>query len=469
MFRRIHTVLTEPAGKGVASAIWTFYMDKQPELREQSVELLEQSMEKTKPRSPLPKVAVADHADLSVGEFLYRMTGNSDVVDNLASAFFHGIWGGDIWKLSVRETSLQTFYLQQHYLGSVGNMVKEHDYESGRDLVARNPALLRVLDEYGVGCAYIGFHKGFSTLSDAVAHALKGNPKVTIKTGTPVLGIRHEKAEGEGKGKAVVESSTGTHKFDKVISSLYSGTLAKLTGDSLPALKKSTAVTIQIVNLWYPNPYLTVGTPGFGYLIPQSVPASENPHAALGVIFDSDRDRAASTDGPTEPLGTKLTVMLGGHYWDFLDPESWPDAKEAAAMAISTVHRQLGISTDEPVYTSTKVCRECIPQHLVGHRERMAQAHTELQNAFGGTLAVVGGSYTSPGVLPVLKAARDMALKVAGQGYKNEATGTESSMSHVGETGLGRFHGRNEMIAFLPTKALPFRGKMLEKAFDRQL
>ncbi|CAN8098950.1 unnamed protein product [Discula destructiva] len=452
--------MTEPVFTGALPAAWSLYSKDADAGRRFLKTRAEKSTSERTQDALSKRHAIADHPDVSVGEFLQHATGRSDVVNNMVSALFHGIWGGDIWKLSAAETNMQNVFFQLQHWGMVFQPVKDHDYESGKDLVARNPKVLEIMEQYGPDCAYIGFHDGFSTLSDAVADALKSNPNVTLKTGTPVTTVRYESAEG----KAVVESAAETHKYDKVVSSLYSGTLAKLTGDSLPTLKNSTAVTIQIVNLWYPNPDLL--DPGFGYLIPQSVPAEKNEHAALGVIFDSNREAAAGSSEYTAAPGTKLTVMLGGHYWDFLDSKSWPDANEAAAMAIETVHQHLEIPHTEPVYTSTKVCRECIPQHLVGHRARMAQAHTELYNAFRGTLTVVGGSYTSPGVLPTLKAARDMALKVAGQGYRDDDRGSESHMAHVGETGLGRFQGKNETFRFVPASRLPFRGKMQTKAFN---
>lgn len=359
---------------------------------------------------------------------------------------FHGIWGGDVWKLSAAESTLQSLFFQLRTHGMDAKPVKPHDFLSGLDVLARNPAVSDLVHHYGPNFGYLGFHGGFSTLTDALVGALEENDNVTIKTGTPITAIRYVK----GGGKATVTSEpSASHEYDKVISSLFGGTLAKLAGDALPALKRSTAVTIQIVNLWYPDPNLLASHPGFGYLIPQSVPADKNPHAALGVIFDSNREAAAGTPEYTSAPGTKLTVMLGGHYWDYLDAESWPDAEQAAAMAKDTVERQLGIPATEPVFVSSKVCRECIPQHLVGHRAHMAQAHVELYESFRGTLAVVGSSYTSPGVLPSLKAARDMALRVAGDVYREAGSSIHSSqLQHVGETGLARFHDKNETVLF---------------------
>lgn len=261
-----------------------------------------------------------------------------------------------------------------------------------------------------------------------------------------------------------VISDGDKQQYNKVISTLYSGTLANLTGDALPTLKGSKAVTMQVVNLWYPEPHLNAATAGFGYLIPKSVPVENNPHSALGVLFDSDREIAAGipendqvleSGGMDSSQGTKLTVMLGGHHWDWIPAEDWPDAKEATEMAIDTVERQLGIPKTEEVFSSSKVCREAIPQQFVGHRSRMEKAHHELEAAFGGKLAVAGGSYTAPGVLPSLKAARDIALQVSGRGYKLR-DGSMTGMEHVGDTGLARFAG-NEWLKVMKRTDMPFR------------
>ncbi|KUI53993.1 Protoporphyrinogen oxidase [Cytospora mali] len=462
--RVLYQFLTEPVFEGVFPSIKSMLAASTKESAEGRRRAIE---DRGKPAEPSTKYAIADIQDLSTGDYFKSVFGRPDLINNMLSALVHGIWGGDVWKLSMLEGTFAQALIQQQHPGEILLPVRDHDIFSCRDVAIRNEEVFNLATHFGPHIGYIGFRDGFSTLTDALTHALWNNPNVTIRTNTPVSSIRYE------QGKAIVSSSTGAEgtspaetSHDKVISSLYSGTLAKLTGDALPTLKNhSSAVTIQIVNLWYPNQYLNSRHPGFGYLIPQSVPAKQNPHAALGVIFDSDREAAADSPERQSAPGTKLTVMLGGHYWDYLDPESWPDAKEATAMAIDTVQRQLGIPATEPVFTGTKICRECIPQHLVGHRETMAQAHNELYEAFRGTLAVVGGSYTAPGVLPSLKAARDVALKVSGQGYKLK-DGTEYNMTHVGETGLGRFVGRNETYRLWNRKRLPYRYGNTKGMFD---
>lgn len=234
---------------------------------------------------------------------------------------------------------------------------------------------------------------------------------------------------------------------DKVISTIYSKTLSTLTPpNTLPSLAATTAVSIRLVNLWSPRPNLNFPHNGFGYLLPQTVPLEQNPHAALGVIFDSDLKPPGSTPdtpsyGDTVP-GTKITVMLGGHHWSDLPPAYLPDAytsdSAAIAAAKETVALQLGIPPEAWTVASTKLCKDCIPQQLVGHTKLMAQANRELFAAFDGKLAVCGGSYTAPGVPSSLRAARDVAAQVAGRLTVRSGHEMEDS---VGVTGLARFVG----------------------------
>lgn len=398
---------------------------------------------------------IADLPDMSTGHFLEKYLESPELVNNTASALYHGVWGGDIHNLSAVNTTFQQIYFRlQHQLSGV--IVKDHDFQSGRDIIARNPNVVDVWKELGKDVEYLGFHHGFSALTDALTNALKKNRNVTFKTGTPVNEIAYDRAQN----KTIVSSlKSGSLSYDKVISSLFSRRLAELTRGALPELEKTEAVNILIVNLWYPKAELNHPHRGFGYLIPKSVSLDKNPHGALGVIFDSDRDLAAGDPEASQVGGTKLTVMLGGHYWKDLPAHFWPDADEAARMARETVELQMGISHEETVHVASKACIECIPQHLVNHRSTMGTAHMQLYNAFGGTLAVVGGSYTAPGVLGSLKAARDIALQVSGQGYKGVGSkdrNVHSTMDHVGETGLARFFGKNEAFRFLHQDDVPF-------------
>lgn len=212
--------------------------------------------------------------------------------------------------------------------------------------------------------------------------------------------------------------------YEKAVSTIFAKTLAGLADGKLPSLESSTAVTIQLVNLWYPVPFANAPHHAFGYLIPQAVGFDQNPECVLGVIFDSDREFSVPTRSSPEVInrgadtihGTKLTVMLGGHYWDGLPESFLPDAAAAAEMAKKAVERHLNLdpALSAQAVVSTKLCRECIPQHLVGHGKRMIYADRELEWAFKGRLAVAGQSYTNPGVLGAVRAARDVAVQIGG-------------------------------------------------------
>jgi protoporphyrinogen/coproporphyrinogen III oxidase len=177
-----------------------------------------------------------------------------------------------------------------------------------------------------------------------------------------------------------------------------------------------------VVNLYYANPSL-LPVHGFGYLIPRSVTWDQNPERALGVVFDSD----ASPFLDTAP-GTKVTVMLGGHWWDGWD--AYPDEAEGVAMAKAILKRHLKIE-EEPTVVNVGLHRECIPQYTVGHEERMGKAHEELTKTFKGKLAVAGSSYTGISVNDCVRSARDLVGAIKSQGL-GRVTGLERFLEPFG-------------------------------------
>lgn len=194
-------------------------------------------------------------------------------------------------------------------------------------------------------------------------------------------------------------------------------TLSTLTPSSddslLPSLAGIEAVTVMVVNLYYCDEDL-LPERGFGYLIPRSIPFEQNPEFALGVVFDSD-----ATVGQDTVPGTKVTVMLGGHWWDGF--ESYPSEEEGAFMAKSVLKRHLKID-QEPEMVHASLQKDCIPQYTVGHEQRLKEAHYELLSAYKGRLVVAGNSYTGVGVNDCIKAAKVVASDVA---RGNDITGLE--------------------------------------------
>ncbi|KAF4962529.1 hypothetical protein FSARC_9396 [Fusarium sarcochroum] len=351
--------------------------------------------------------------DQSVSEWLYKITNSVKGASTLASAMMHGIYGGDIEKLSARSVLDRVYwgwYLPNPGMSARPMPVPEQSLLEtlGQDRQIRKMALepRSALVDFG--------DKGMESLPQAISAALREQPNVTIKTGEPVKSVVYD----EDAQKVKITSSNDEKEslpYDKVISTLSAQDIARLTGDKLPALAKAHSVSVMTVNIWFPQENLK--PPGFGYLIPNSVAPEANPEHALGVFFDSD----VQTRSKDEPAGTKLFVLMGGHYYDRPDVTP-PTEEEAIVQARNLLERHLGIPRDATAYATANFARECIPQHYVGHQERLLTAHSELTENFGGRLAVAGGSFTRIGAVASLRAGYD-AANATKSGL--EATGLE--------------------------------------------
>ena len=168
-------------------------------------------------------------------------------------------------------------------------------------------------------------------------------------------------------------------------------------------LAENPSTTVMVVNLFYSQQDLPIR--GFGYLLPRSLPFEQNPEFALGVVFDSE----ASQTLDTAP-GTKLTVMLGGHWWDSLSG-AFPDAEEGARMAKAVVARHLGIQ-DEPAAVRVGLQKDCIPQYVVGHPQRMRSGKEALLRHFDGKLIVAGAAYNGVSVNDCIRNAWEISRKL---------------------------------------------------------
>lgn len=87
-----------------------------------------------------------------------------------------------------------------------------------------------------------------------------------------------------------------------------------------------------------------------------------NPHGALGVIFDSATRPAQDT-----ARGQKVTVLLGGKYWQpgIDNKMALPSTEELEQQALETLELQLGV-TARPTVVRSALLRDCIPQPTIG-------------------------------------------------------------------------------------------------------
>lgn len=382
-------------------------------------------------RSQRPKELL----DESVGSFLARRYSPA-LADNIASAVLHGIYAGDVYKLSVKSLLPLLWFFEEQY-GSIARGIWKSFISKSLPMLEQDAVLMKELMAKPIltsklhdlrGASVYTFKRGIGELADQLEVKLKEASNVDVKMEMSIGKIEHD---GRSRGvkvrihlfpsrvdqirapvkmtpSQVYAQKTGSllsspphiRTHTHTISTLSSSKMAYLCGnESLPTLSKTHSVTVMVVNMYFSNPNL-LSFHGFGYLIPRSVPFEQNPERALGVVFDSD-----ATIGQDTVLGTKVTVMLGGHWWDGWD--SYPDEDEGRQMGLAILHRHLKI-TEQPTAVLVGLQRECIPQYFVGHDLRMATASQDLEKKYKGRLRVAGNSYTGVGLNDCVRAARDV-------------------------------------------------------------
>ena len=403
--------------------------------------------------------------DESVGEFFSRRLSKT-MVDRILSAVLHGIYAGDAWQLSAKslfpsqwrdEATAGSMFAGMLKSRSDGVEVTKREAEYLQDMKNFNwdPLLKATLKDTTV----FTFRDGLGMLVDRLARYLVKDGRVEFKTSTPV----EDMSLAEDQNSIQITTKDGqTHNYTHAISSLSPAhlNLAKKNSGPTSLVPAMPSVTVMTVNLYFRTPDLN--PPGFGYVIPLATPFENNPERALGVVFDTayspspkdlDHDNWQVTDTdqlkqardqgqlinvndfawynmPERPVaqddvkerGTKLTVMLGGHWWN--DWPVYPDEHEGLALAKGVVERHLGI-TEEPEAWSVNLQTDCIPQYTVGHEQRLKTAHTNISQQFKGRLRVAGSWVSGVGVNDCLRSAYEVV-----KGLKTGKNGT--GLEHVG-------------------------------------
>lgn len=390
--------------------------------------------------------------DESVGDFISRRI-SKEIVDRVLSGVLHGIYAGDAYQLSAKSLFPEIWYGEKEHRSIIGGLTKfkEHELIRQEDFDMIVHLTLRDLAAHGIGpnklveklenSSVFTLKRGLMSMTERMESLLNMAENVRFKTNSSVSYMRYAKEAQKmevspttvqhaiisklTRGKITCAGSSGTTQpdmYDQVISTIFSKKVPCITNPDgqggqclLPSFLDTSAVTVSVVNLYYPDPNL-LPIRGFGYLIPQATPLDQNPELALGVVFDSEITREQDT-----APGTKVTVMLGGHWWDGW--ETLPTDAELLQKAKSVLNRHLGI-TGEPEAFHVSTQKDCIPQYTVGHAKRMKEAHFALLRNFGGRLKVAGNSYTGVGVNDCLMAAKEIALATQADDWSSR-TGLE--------------------------------------------
>ncbi|KZF22390.1 Protoporphyrinogen oxidase [Xylona heveae TC161] len=371
-------------------------------------------------REPFKTVPSAAGEDESVGSFLERYT-STVLVNNLVSPLLHGIYAGDVWKLSVNSIFPMLPFLERTHGGLLPGALDllfssekpalERDTDLIQHLLQEQPTLRGQLLEMKDTSVFT-LKGGLGSLVTRLEEVLQQNKNVVIRKDAQIEALELNRTMDTIQLTTnLKDEPKPNHAF--AISTLPAQTLAKLAPE-LDSLNDVHSVTVMIVSLFFNNPNVLPAN-GFGYLIPQSIPLEQNPERALGVVFDSD-----AAPGVDTAKGTKVTVMLGGHWWD--DFSSYPDEEEGMRMARTVLARHLGI-VDEPIANNVRLLKNCLPQYTVGHQARLGRTHRDLQTSFRGRLRVAGNSYGGVGINDCIRSAYDVAMLPTEGSYFDTYTG----------------------------------------------
>lgn len=170
-------MLTEPVFKGMVSALWN---------------------ERKMPQRP------SSLEDESIGHFLERRLGNEHIADNIVSAVLHGIYAGDVYKLSAKSLMPMQWEMEGMYgsltagmaialqKGSMLANMREAELERG---LLGAPGTMAQWEEMQSASVYT-FEHGMETLAHGLEAKLMANSNVDFKLDTKVEKMRYDEKSG---------------------------------------------------------------------------------------------------------------------------------------------------------------------------------------------------------------------------------------------------------------------------------
>ena len=156
----------------------------------------------------------ADVPDESIGSFIARRFGSERLVDNIASAFFHGVYAGNVWNLSAR-TLLPGLWEQEVRDGSLmaawGTAAFEKkqwrfcdDLECQFQIEKEG----REFADLGKGVSVFSFKGGLEKMVEALMERLAGTGRVEVRWGQTARVIERVGQGDECEGVTVQSPET---------------------------------------------------------------------------------------------------------------------------------------------------------------------------------------------------------------------------------------------------------------------
>lgn len=266
-------------------------------------------------------------SDESIESFVLRRFGSPQLANNIISAIMHGIYSGDVSKLSIKTTMPSLVDLEKGYGSIFKAMFKKamskkqpkelnHALQDYERLVSPNSSL----EEMGAklkNFPILRLQSGLQAFPRALANYLQTDDKTSLHLNTKISGMNIKDCTLSISNSGAIE----TQKYDHIRFDAGFKTLQKITEiDSVDAAKAINDVQysdIFLANIYTKNKKLIPkNLEGFGFLVPKR---NKNPQLLLGVIYDSctEADAVNFFDGSSKALvpHTKLTLMIGGHFF----------------------------------------------------------------------------------------------------------------------------------------------------------
>lgn len=369
---------------------------------------------------PFSKSRLANDKDESIASFFQRKFRSSKITDNVMSAVLHGIYAGDVRKLSVRALLPKLVELEETH-GSIMKGVFDKMFNKDKKL---EPVPNATLNEYETLISpdanlqklktklkpfpMLRLDKGLQQLPLIIASSLSKNPQVSIKYDSKIAAIDLSK-------DLIVEENGQKLNYNHLRSTINTNSLAKLINNNKlsSCLSEIEYVTVFLVNIYSPKQTLIPKNGnGFGFLVPL---AKRNHESLLGVIYDSDTEqnteRLFGTTGDEQSIESynKITLMMGGHFYNSLTIPS-NSLNIEAVKKVLTKYLKVDLSNynlilrdeanmtnvnldkldDNDLIISYNLHENCIPQYNVGYNELKLKVATILDEDLQGSLSIGG-------------------------------------------------------------------------------
>lgn len=381
-----------------------------------------------------------DSQDESIRSFILRRFGSPAIADNVLSAVMHGIYSGDVNKLSVQATLPGLVQMEKEDGSIVKSVLRKMISRKGKSaLPGPNESLAQYEELISPGAnllelskslkkfPILRLHDGLQVLPNALAELLLRQKNITINYNSPVESIDLK--------SATLLSKEDKNSYDHIRFTL--GAAKLLDALSADAAIQPVLKTFEYSSIFLASVYTKKGgiipanENGFGFLVPIR---NTNPESLLGVIFDSDTELDAEKFFGGSKVAKvhydKVTLMMGGHYFS---TRGIPSNSANVSAVKNVLANILGVKLDKynivvrneaaegsknvklnenDLLISYNLHKDCIPQYNVGFLDKVKEMVHFVAEASNNKVSMGGTSLGKLGVPDCVMNSLEDALAV---------------------------------------------------------